>query len=181
MVTRGRTYQLAAMLVAMCATVLTVSHATAASTVVLPRIAAVYAYDRQAAPTTALTSSSLAAAHGYDSLTQLSGTNAVVARGGVAAEEGGSSLLSRIGARLADETGSIGGYSATRLGAVARRFGITRADAGAAIEALKQDNLTGGTEIRNPDLYIDKAGEAFPIGPGGTLGDSIGNILDYLP
>ena len=48
-----------------------------------------------------------------------------------------------------------------------------------AIHTLKR-NLPEGGEFRNPDLYIDKAGEAYPIGPGGKLGDSIGNIHDHL-
>jgi hypothetical protein len=47
------------------------------------------------------------------------------------------------------------------------------------MHSLKK-KLPGGSEIRNPDLYIDEAGEAYPIGPGGTLGDSIGNIHDHL-
>jgi hypothetical protein len=37
------------------------------------------------------------------------------------------------------------------------------------------------TEIRNPDVKVDpKTGDVRPIGPDGSLGDSIGNIFDFL-
>ena len=72
-----------------------------------------------------------------------------------------------------------GGYSATRIGKLSRQLGRSSAEINDAIHKLKR-NLPGGSEVRNPDLHIDDAGEAYPIGPGGTLGDSIGNIHDYL-
>jgi hypothetical protein len=58
-------------------------------------------------------------------------------------------------------------------------LGRTRKEVNDAIHALKR-NIPRGGEVRNPDLYIDETGEAYPIGPGGILGDSIGNIHDHL-
>jgi len=50
-----------------------------------------------------------------------------------------------------------------------------------AIEQCKQDNLPRNGPIRNPDVRIDPTtGEVFPKLPGGRIGDSIGNIFDFL-
>jgi hypothetical protein len=51
-----------------------------------------------------------------------------------------------------------------------------------AIEQCKQAGLPKNGPIRNPDVVVDLTnGEVYPQLPGGGLGDSIGNINDFLP
>lgn len=50
-----------------------------------------------------------------------------------------------------------------------------------AIEQCKQDNLPRGGPNRNPNVRVDpRTGEVYPELPSGRVGDSIGNIFDYL-
>ena len=50
-----------------------------------------------------------------------------------------------------------------------------------AIERCKQDGLPRNGPIRNPNVKIDPvSGEVFPEVEGGGIGDSIGNIRQYL-
>lgn len=58
--------------------------------------------------------------------------------------------------------------------------GYTARDVRAAIEEIKTEWGRMGGSGRNPDVVVDRAGEVFPVGPNG-LGDSIGNLRDYLP
>jgi RHS repeat-associated protein len=66
-----------------------------------------------------------------------------------------------------------------RIPQIARKFGYTNKEVGDAIHAVKY-NMPEGF-YRNPDVWIDETGEAYPIGPDGVPGDSIGNIFEYLP
>jgi RHS repeat-associated protein len=51
-----------------------------------------------------------------------------------------------------------------------------------AIEQCKQAGLPKSGPIRNPDVVVDlTTGEVYPQLPGGGLGDSIGNLTDFLP
>lgn len=55
-------------------------------------------------------------------------------------------------------------------------------DIRSAIEQCKQKGMPRSGTFRNPDVRVDpNTGEVYPIGPDGLLGDSIGNIFDYLP
>jgi hypothetical protein len=50
-----------------------------------------------------------------------------------------------------------------------------------AIEMCKQVGLPRGGSIRNPDVVVDlTTGEVYPQLPSGGIGDSIGNLLEYL-
>ncbi|MBI3608821.1 MAG: hypothetical protein HY207_12710 [Nitrospirae bacterium] len=50
-----------------------------------------------------------------------------------------------------------------------------------AIHAVKNQGLSRGGPIRNPNVVVDTVtGEVYPITPGGGRGDSIGNIFDFL-
>jgi RHS repeat-associated protein len=67
------------------------------------------------------------------------------------------------------------------VGKIAKTLGKSVDNVKQAIERAKQDNLDRGGSKRNPDVKVDiGTGEIYPIGPGGKLGDSIGNIHDYL-
>jgi hypothetical protein len=51
-----------------------------------------------------------------------------------------------------------------------------------AIESCKQKGLPRSGPLRNPDVVVDLTdGEVYPQLPSGGLGDSIGNINQYLP
>jgi RHS repeat-associated protein len=51
-----------------------------------------------------------------------------------------------------------------------------------AIEQCKQAGLPKSGPIRNPDVVVDlTTGEVYPQLPGGGLGDSIGNLTEFLP
>ena len=65
------------------------------------------------------------------------------------------------------------------VGKMASRFGKSPKEIRNAIERIKQDNLPRGGPNRNPDVRIDSRGNAYPETPNG-VGDTIGNILDYL-
>ena len=63
---------------------------------------------------------------------------------------------------------------------VAEKFGLTEKQVNRAIHKLKND-LPGHAKSSNPDVRVDlRTGEVHPVGPGGRLGDSIGNVLDAL-
>ncbi len=64
---------------------------------------------------------------------------------------------------------------------IAEIFGCSEVAIRRAIHSLKRDNLPTSGSKRNPDVQIDlKTGEVYPEIEGGRVGDSIGNILDYL-
>jgi hypothetical protein len=69
-------------------------------------------------------------------------------------------------------------------GKLADRLGKSREEVNDAIHAVKKSlqRFKGKGMKGNVDVTIDPTtGEAYPIIPGGGLGDSIGNIFDYLP
>jgi hypothetical protein len=69
----------------------------------------------------------------------------------------------------------------SRPSQIADRLGVSTREVKDAIHAVKT-NLPRGGPIRNPDVVVDAVtGEVFPQLPGGGVGDSIGNIFDYLP
>ena len=64
---------------------------------------------------------------------------------------------------------------------IAERLRVSTREVKDAIHAVKT-NLPRGGPICNPDVVVDAVtGEVFPQLPGGGVGDSIGNIFDYLP
>ena len=69
-----------------------------------------------------------------------------------------------------------------KLGKIAKITGKSIKEVRKAIENVKkQPGWRNGTNNRNPDVMVDtKTGEVYPKNPDGTLGDSIGNIFDYL-
>ena len=51
-----------------------------------------------------------------------------------------------------------------------------------AIEKCKQANLPKSGPVRNPDVVVNPAtGEVYPLTPNGGVGDSIGDINEFLP
>jgi RHS repeat-associated protein len=67
-------------------------------------------------------------------------------------------------------------------GKIANETGHSTAEVKKAIEKVKQGNKwRSGTKNRNPDVVVDtETGEVYPKIPSGGIGDSIGNIYDYL-
>jgi RHS repeat-associated protein len=64
---------------------------------------------------------------------------------------------------------------------LAELFGRSNKQIRSAIEQCKQQGLPRNGPIRNPDVRIDpRTGEVFPEIGQGRVGDSIGNIFDYL-
>ena len=62
---------------------------------------------------------------------------------------------------------------------IANETGLTPQEVKSRIEEHKQQNLPTGTNVTNPDVVVDlDTGEIYPQAPGGTYGDSIGNIYD---
>jgi RHS repeat-associated protein len=67
-----------------------------------------------------------------------------------------------------------------KVGKIAKSFGRTEKEIRDAIHAVKR-NMDRGGPVRNPDVKVDlTTGEVYPKTPTG-VGDSIGNIFDYLP
>jgi hypothetical protein len=50
-----------------------------------------------------------------------------------------------------------------------------------AIESCKQAGLPTSGPLRNPDVFVLTNGEVYPQLPSGGLGDSIGNLAEFLP
>ncbi len=68
--------------------------------------------------------------------------------------------------------------STTRL---AELLGRRQKEIKRAIEQCKQEGLPRGGPIKNPNVRVDpRTGEVYPELPGGKIGDSIGNIFQYL-
>jgi hypothetical protein len=68
----------------------------------------------------------------------------------------------------------------SRPGQIATRFGATIREVKDAIHQAKR-NLPRGGPVRNPDVSVDPvSGEIYPQLPGGSYGDSIGNMWDLL-
>ena len=65
---------------------------------------------------------------------------------------------------------------------LAQVLGRSNREIRSAIEQCKQQALPRSGPIRNPDVRVDpRIGEVFPELPSGRVGDSIGNIFDFLP
>jgi RHS repeat-associated protein len=74
----------------------------------------------------------------------------------------------------ADEVGPL----SDRPSDIAEKTGLDEETVRDKIHELKR-NLPRGGGKKNPDVQVDTdSGEVYPKGPGGTLGDSIGNIFD---
>jgi RHS repeat-associated protein len=72
------------------------------------------------------------------------------------------------------------GNTTEKIGKLSRYLKRSQKEIREAIHAAKR-NLPKSGPIRNPDVAVDlDTGEIYPKVPGG-LGDSIGNIFDYLP
>jgi RHS repeat-associated protein len=64
---------------------------------------------------------------------------------------------------------------------LAEALGRSNKEIKRAIEQCKQEGLPRGGPTRNPDVRVDpRTGEVFPQLPNGRVGDSIGNIFDFL-
>jgi len=75
---------------------------------------------------------------------------------------------------FADGEGEIeAAESVTKL---ATQFGRTEKEIREAIHAVKGAAKFPG----NPNVVVDSAGEAYPLGKDGKIGESIGNIFDFL-
>ena len=89
----------------------------------------------------------------------------------------------RRASKFADDLGRArripAGYT-DRIGKIASELGRTEKEIRDAIHKAKR-NLPKGGPVKNPDVVIDpKTGEVYPKAPDGSIGDSIGNIFDYL-
>ncbi len=107
------------------------------------------------------------------------GTHIVLSQ---AAESGGSSGSDGQQGGSSGGSGSGGGSNlSSRPGQIADRFGRTTREVRDAIHAVKR-NMPRSGPTRNPDVMVDlNTGEVYPQLPGGAVGDSIGNILEFLP
>lgn len=75
------------------------------------------------------------------------------------------------------------GRTTKDMGQLADQLGTRSRDVRRAIEQCKQAGLPKGGPRSNPDVRVDpRTGEVYPEinGGKGGLGDSIGNIHDYL-
>ena len=114
---------------------------------------------------------------------------------GVTAVTEGTVLLSQASdstSSSGQDGGQVGGGSGSsgtggdanlsaRPGQIADRFDASVRQVKDAIHAVKQ-NMPRSGPVRNPDVMVDlETGEVYPQIEGGGVGDSIGNILDYLP
>jgi RHS repeat-associated protein len=73
------------------------------------------------------------------------------------------------------------GRTTTSTSRVAELLGRSNREIRTAIEQCKQRGLPRNGPLRNPDVRIDpRTGEVFPDLGGGRVGDSIGNIFDFL-
>ena len=71
--------------------------------------------------------------------------------------------------------------STDKVSKLADKFNRTSQDIKNAIHQCKRNLPKGGPE-RNPDVLVDlRNGEVYPQLSDGTIGDSIGNLLDFLP
>lgn len=86
-----------------------------------------------------------------------------------------------------DEDWDPGYYETSKLtdkpGNIANKLGRSVDEVKKAIEQVKQGTgWRSGTNNRNPDVIVDTdTGEVYPKTSDGGMGDSIGNINDYLP
>ena len=64
---------------------------------------------------------------------------------------------------------------------LAKIFGCSEVEIRKAIHTVKRNGLPTSGYKRNPDVQIDpQTGEVYPEIEENRVGDSIGNILDYL-
>jgi hypothetical protein len=75
---------------------------------------------------------------------------------------------------FADGEGEI--EASAKVEQIAARLGSDNGEVERAIHAVKRAAKYPG----NPDVAVDGAGEAYPIGKDGRIGDSIGNLFDHL-
>jgi RHS repeat-associated protein len=72
--------------------------------------------------------------------------------------------------------------STASVSRLAQLFNRTSNQIRTAIEQCKQAGLPRSGPVRNPDVVVDMTtGEVYPTTSSGGIGDSIGNISDYLP
>jgi RHS repeat-associated protein len=68
-----------------------------------------------------------------------------------------------------------------KIGTIASKLGRSPKEVARAIEQVKQRGMPRGGPLRNPDVRVDpRSGDVFPKTPEGSVGDSIGNIFDFL-
>jgi uncharacterized protein RhaS with RHS repeats len=119
-----------------------------------------------------------------DSITD--GIEAAIVRGDAQAlqaliEGGALNPAQEAAAQAGLRTIQIMGRTTTNTDRLAEFFNKTQKQVRRAIEQCKQDNLPRNGPIRNPDVRVDPiTGEVYPQLPSGGIGDSIGNIFDYL-
>lgn len=125
----------------------------------------------------------------------VSATGVVQVVAGVAAVAEGTVLLSQAsdasgsssgsssgGSRGGDSSGSGSGANlSSRPSQIADRLRFSVREVKDAIHAVKT-NMPRSGPVRNPDVMVDlETGEVYPQLEHGGVGDSIGNIFDYLP
>jgi hypothetical protein len=72
--------------------------------------------------------------------------------------------------------------STSSVAKLAQQFRRSADQVKRAIEQCKQAGLPKSTFRRNPDVVVDlTTGEVYPQVSTGGVGDSIGNLFDYLP
>jgi len=102
---------------------------------------------------------------------------------------GGGIIGGTIGANIGDAIGNSCGTMLSkdldkrnltdRPGRIADIFGLTDKEVRDRIHEEKKNMVPGATKggKKNPDVLVDLiTGEIYPKGPGGSIGDSIGNI-----
>jgi len=102
--------------------------------------------------------------------------------GGVAEEYLKELAIANARRKLAEEAAKALAKRCTdKIGKLAQELKKTEKQIRDAIHKVKE-NLKGSGPKRNPDVKVDPAtGEVYPMNPNGSLGDSIGNIFDFLP
>lgn len=107
----------------------------------------------------------------------VAGTTAIAAGSHIMLSEAASS-----GGDSSGGSGAGGGRNlSSRPGQIADRFDATTREVKDAIHAVKR-NMPRSGPVRNPDVMVDlETGEVYPQLPEGGVGDSIGNILEFLP
>jgi RHS repeat-associated protein len=84
-------------------------------------------------------------------------------------------------ARQGVQSISVIGRTTTSTSRVAELLGRSNREIRAAIEQCKQKSLPRSGRLRNPDVRVDpRTGEVYPDLGGGRVGDSIGNIFEFL-
>jgi RHS repeat-associated protein len=122
---------------------------------------------------------------GGGALVGATGSGSIVIGGGRVAVGAGDIVATVLALSMGDGGG--GGAAdedpelvSDRIGQIAAALGKTRDEIRAAIHQVKR-NMPRGGPIRNPDVCVNlRTGEVYPKTGSGGIGDSIGNIFDYL-